>query len=192
MYALIKLCLADEPDAWADLWQTFDHIAAQPVRSLIVRAGFDLTEADEVAQELYLALHMNGNVRLRSFRGKSQPELESWLVHLAVNFTRDWIEKTWRARKRTRRYIQGIPTPGRSAATEPEVDTLLDDLEKVLSHEESNQLRQLAGLGGEREKPVSERTARRRRKHLERKVREHLGLPDHRKPRHAKDKRKKS
>ncbi len=185
MQNLIQQCRADDGPAWGELWLMYDHIAAQPIRRLLARAGFNPTEADVVAAESFESLWEDGFKRLRSFHGTTESELNNWLVHMAVNFTRNWIKERCRTQKREGSGIREIPEPERDAATEEKINSLLDDLESVRSHDDVNRLRSQVGLetesSPESTKPASERTLRRRFQYLERMVREFLGLPPRRK-----------
>jgi Flp pilus assembly secretin CpaC len=86
----------------------------------------------------------------------------------------------------------GVSWSSSLSATEPEVKALIVSLLAVLSPDEIDQLRKLAGLATPTRKPVSARTERRRRKALEQKVREELRLPVRRKSHHDRGKWKQS
>jgi hypothetical protein len=197
MLKLIERCLADDGQAWADLWGIYDHIAAQPVRRLIVRAGFDQSDADDVAMEIFERLRQNRCRRLRSFRGASEIKFNNWLVKVAANFTHDWIERRWRQRKREKRALSGLSEPVRDAPTDEELQSLMQELKGVLSREDFDHLRKIAGVTagesptlGASTGPLSARTERRWKDDLEQKVSEHLGFVD-RKRRRPRRKRKK-
>lgn len=202
MYALIKRCLSDgKSPSWNDLWLLYDHIAAQPVRCLIVRAGFGPTDADEVANECYESLWENDCKRLRSFRGETEAELQRWLVRVAVNYAQNWIKRHWRASKRERYALAAIAKRSGVGPTEDQIRVLLDDLEAFLSHERADHLRHLAGLDANRTpgdepgpspKPLSKRTERQWKHDLEPEVEDFLGVTGSRKSKRNKRKRKKS
>jgi DNA-directed RNA polymerase specialized sigma24 family protein len=180
MLKLIEECLADHGQAWAELWLIYDDVAAKPVRALLVRAGFDPSEADDLAQEIYMHLHENDNARLRSFRGETQRDLAIWLGHLAVNFTRNWIVAHRRAEKREKKAFREFPESERDGPTEADIDSLLRELEGWLSPDDfhllQSQLAAETGPNPEPTQPDSRRTQRRRLQHLVDIVREFLGL----------------
>jgi tRNA(Ile)-lysidine synthase TilS/MesJ len=185
MYTLIKLCLADvKSSARGELWQLYDHIAAQPIRRLIVRAGFDATDADMVANECFESLWEDGFRRLRSFRGETEIELLHWLVRLAINYSHDWIKHHWRTRKRERRALKAFRDQSHDGLTETQIQAILDDLEAILSHENVERLRKLAGLSttSDSEAEPSERTRRQWKHDLLPELTKYLGLSDRRNP----------
>jgi len=185
MLELIQQCLADDDEAWGELWSIYDHIVAEPVRKLLVREGFDASEADDVAQDIYLHLHENDNARLRTFQGETQRELEIWLAHTAANFTRNWIDAHWRARKRERDAVEVAGERERDGPTEADISSLLSELKGRLSPDALHLLQ--SQFGAETDpapkptQPNSGRTQRRRLQHLVHIIRDFLGLSDPRK-----------
>ncbi len=157
-----------------------------------MRAGFDGSEADDIAIELFAGLHANGCQRLRSFRGDSQTELIGWLVRLATNRTHNWIERGWGAKLRVSLTDKRFAVPRSYTATYTEVRLLLEELEAVWSHDDVNRLRQLAGFESDSSVSTSGRTDRRQKADLERKLREYFGLIDRGKSGRGKDKGTKS
>jgi len=88
---LIRRCLRGDSPAWDELFA--QHYAA--AGRFIYQLSPDLAREDveEISQEVFLSVVKN----LRSFGGKSQ--LQTWIFRIAVNKTRDYIEKQ-RAAKR--------------------------------------------------------------------------------------------
>ncbi len=169
MMPLIEQCLANNAEAWADLWLIFDHAVGQPLRQLLHRAGFQATDADDVTQEIYLFLREDDHRRLRSFRGTTERELKSWIRKLAINFMHNWVQKRWLSTKRDREFSKSLPATDRSGATEPEVVSFLKDLESIVSDDDTRHLRILAGLKPS-STPVSKRTLQLWRKQLQNKI----------------------
>ena len=88
---LIQRCLKGKTEAWDELFSL--HYAA--AGRFIFQLSPDLTREDveEISQEVFLSVVKN----LGSFGGKSQ--LQTWIFRIAVNKTRDYVEKQ-RAAKR--------------------------------------------------------------------------------------------
>jgi DNA-directed RNA polymerase specialized sigma24 family protein len=146
---------------------------------MLVHAGFDESDADDIAVQACTRLYANGGKQLRSFNRDSQDELIVWLRRIAVNATRDWIRKGWRAKRRERLRRKRGATPDRQTASLAEVESLLKELEadSVVSHDDMERLRRIAGLESETHEPAaSARTERRHKQDLERKLREYLGI----------------
>lgn len=88
---LIRRCLRGDSPAWDELFS--QHYAA--TGRFIFQLSPDLAREDveEICQEVFLSVVKN----LRSFGGKSA--LQTWIFRIAVNKTRDYLEKQ-RAAKR--------------------------------------------------------------------------------------------
>jgi DNA-directed RNA polymerase specialized sigma24 family protein len=174
---LIDQCLAKDSQAWGKLVEIYDDTAAHLVRQALLLAGFDRSQADDVAVEIFQRLYENECRRLSSFKGDSDRQLKSWLVRVALNFTRDWIKKSWRSGKRQKKAEKACATELASdAPTETKILSLLKALEEALSDRDVHRLRQYLGQECLPSDLASERTKRRRNVDLERKVRKCLGL----------------
>lgn len=109
---LIRRCLRGNAPAWDELFA--QHYTA--TGRFIFQLSPDLSREDseEICQEVFLSVVKN----LRSFGGKSQ--LQTWIFRIAVNKTRDFVEKQ-RAAKRGK----GI-APVSLDAEHPETGQTLD------------------------------------------------------------------
>jgi DNA-directed RNA polymerase specialized sigma24 family protein len=137
MYKLIERCIAGDESAWSELWDLYHH-AAKPTRYLLIHAGFDESDADDIAVQVCTRLYDEDGKQLRSFNRDSLDELIVWLRRIAVNATRDWIKKGWRAKRRQRLRKKRRATPDRQTASLAEVESLLKELEadSVVSHDD--------------------------------------------------------
>jgi RNA polymerase sigma factor (sigma-70 family) len=191
MFPLLGRCLANDRNAWESLWLIYDHCAARPVRRLLVDAGFHAADADDVAQEIYVALRKDRCERLRSFQGESGVRFCTWLRHVAMNLTRDWIKKRHRAIRREREALKQLANDDHLGATEHDVETLIEEFGGALTYQERADLRAIIELGGQPTRAESGRTRRRKRKAIEDKARKFLGVPARRKSRRSKNNRTK-
>jgi RNA polymerase sigma-70 factor (ECF subfamily) len=109
---LIQRCLRGDQQAWAELFDL--HYA--PAARFIFQLSPELSQEDveEICQEVFLSVVKN----LGSFNAKSR--LQTWIYRIAVNKTRDYIEKQ-RAAKRG-----GGATPVSLQAEDPETGLQLD------------------------------------------------------------------
>ncbi len=194
MYPLVVKCLAADDSAWGELWMIFDHVAARPVRRILSRAGFEATESDDVAIEVFMWICERNCGRLRSFRGETKAELANWLVHIAVNFTRNWIRRRLRAMRRERKAIKHVIISSRMGESEAEILALLEDLKTIAPLNDINRLRMFAGLNPTQDSQdvssktsideIPSRTQRRWKKKLEEKLRTGHWRGRRRKPKH--------
>lgn len=88
---LIRRCRQGEAEAWNDLFDR--HYGATGRFVFQLSPGLTPEDTEEICQEVFLSVVRN----LASFNGKSQ--LQTWIFRVAVNKTRDYIEKQ-RAAKR--------------------------------------------------------------------------------------------
>lgn len=88
---LIARCRAGHPDAWDELFdQQYD-----PVGRFVFQFSPDLTPEDveDICQEVFLSAVRN----FHSFHGKSA--VQTWLFRIAINKTRDFLEKRGAAKR---------------------------------------------------------------------------------------------
>lgn len=88
---LIARCRAGDPGAWDEL---FDR-QYDPVGRFVFQFSPELTPEDveDICQEVFLSAVRN----LASFQGKSA--IQTWLFRIAVNKTRDFLEKRGAAKR---------------------------------------------------------------------------------------------
>jgi DNA-directed RNA polymerase specialized sigma24 family protein len=140
---LIECCARNEGRAWAELWLIVEGSALCPIRRLLARWHFDPSLEDDIMQELYRYLQADGQRRLRSFRGASEPELRSYLRTLATRFGRDTIRKWDGHRRREARTLRLAPPPDRAGPTEQEIQAAIRELNSILSASDRAKLKKV-------------------------------------------------
>ncbi len=100
---LIARCRAGDPGAWDEL---FDR-EYDPVGRFVFQFSPELTPEDveDICQEVFLSAVRN----LASFQGKSA--IQTWLFRIAVNRTRDFLEKRAAAKRGGRRAPLSLNEP---------------------------------------------------------------------------------
>jgi len=171
MYTLIEKCLCRDEQAWREFWQLFLETAARDLVRMVVRYGLDPSEAEDVANEIYVHLSHDDLKRLRAFRGSSEAELKAWLLRVAETFAQTWLIRRHRALCRDQAVLHVLAMPDRNTGTEEAMRAFLSELEAVLSPHVLNRVRTLLGLdelsaGGREAAPLPERTVRRLKKML--------------------------
>jgi RNA polymerase sigma-70 factor, ECF subfamily len=109
---LIRRCRQGEAEAWDEVFD--QHYAATGRFIFQLSPALTREDTEEICQEVFLSVIRN----LKSFGGKSQ--LQTWIFRIAVNKTRDYLEKQ-RAAKRG-----GGQTPASLQAEDPETGLTLD------------------------------------------------------------------
>jgi DNA-directed RNA polymerase specialized sigma24 family protein len=129
---LIRRCLADEGEAWGELWRVIEDAILVPVRRACERRGLDLTLADDFVQELYFHLRADDYRLLRAFQGTSRGELRAFLRQVALGLASNLARGELRRRRRETRALQAAPMPDRSGPTEAEIAAFWQELRAAL------------------------------------------------------------
>jgi DNA-directed RNA polymerase specialized sigma24 family protein len=121
-------------------------VGARLVQLLVLRAGYDKCDAEDIAIEIFLRLLEDNSARLRSFRGSSDPELHAWLAKVAHNFAFDYLDRSIRARRRERQARKQLTLPDRSGPTEDVVAASVADLATIAKARDIDRMRVISGL----------------------------------------------
>ena len=110
--SLIARCRAGDPTAWDEV---FDHHYG-PVGRFVFQFSSDLTleDVEDISQEVFLAAVRNA----ATFEGRSA--IQTWLFRIAVNKTRDFLEKRGAAKRGGGRTALSLDEP------DPETGLRLD------------------------------------------------------------------
>jgi RNA polymerase sigma-70 factor (ECF subfamily) len=132
--SLLVRCRVGEPGAWDALFdQHYDAVGR-----FVFQFSPDLSHEDieDICQEVFLAAVRN----LASFRGGSA--IQTWLFRIAVNKTRDFLEKRGAAKRGGGRPLVSLdqPDPQTGLTPDPPGDAAGPD-EALASHEQGVALR---------------------------------------------------
>jgi len=148
MVKLLRNCIhRDDGDSWAELRLVFDRVTAAPLRRLVLAFGFAATDADDAVMEVWLRLLQDDLRKLRTFRGSTLRQLETWFVRVSVNCTLQWLDKRQRKSKAVpETAVPELETIDNRGPEPDEIDFILRELEFVAVRGDIAKLRVLAGF----------------------------------------------
>ena len=94
--ALVRRCIAGEPDGWRDMMSKYGALVAHAARNTFLRVlkQADASLVDDAIQAIWLSLCADGCRRLRGFESKAA--LSTWLTVLSTRRSLDYIRSEMR------------------------------------------------------------------------------------------------
>ena len=172
-HRLVQRCCARDALAWQQVWEIIERVASPRISQILRRRGFDVSLNMDVLQELFIYLRQDEFRRLRTFKGASDREFESFVLTITTRFT-SRLSGSWSsAQIHESQLTEWSAVPDRQAATEPQISARLRELETKLSQGERQRLRILLRdvlQEGTEDRSYSDRTLRRWRRELRTKL----------------------
>lgn len=163
MVPLLRPCFqSHEKNAWTDLFRLVEEAATPPVRGILSRTGVSRIETEEVVLELFEQLYRDDCRKLRSCRASTEAEFRAWLVIVAKNFARNWVDRHRRRVARDNAALSALSAArmtDRSGLDERQLQARLAEWKPLMRPGDFNRL--LVLIGEASAQAVSGRTRRR-------------------------------
>lgn len=117
---IISGCLAGNPQAWAAFVDKYSNVIYKIVFFTLKKylSKFDQSQVEDLSQDVFLSLYENNFRKLRSFEGKNNCSLESWLKVVAVRQVIDYLRKNRRIASIDDEKIRQLDISDKGAETE--------------------------------------------------------------------------
>ncbi len=93
----VQKCVNGDSQSWDEFLKDYSRLIYKYIRSVLSsKSDFSLIQdhLDDLFQEFFASLIQDDYRKLRSFKGKNNCSLASWLRQVAINFTLDYLRKT--------------------------------------------------------------------------------------------------
>jgi hypothetical protein len=177
--ALIERCIHRDPVAWCEFWSLVQEAASFTIRTLLRQNERQLSEVDDLLQELYLHLQELEFARLRAFRGTTPGELRSFVRVLAGRFMNHELRASHTCARHEVKLLRSLSPPDRNGPTEEQIAFARAELERLMTQTERKRLNAVCGEAAPvcasnvkhtpQPEQIGSRTCRRWRCHLYRK-----------------------
>jgi len=91
----VRRCLKSDKQAWDEFVDKYSRLIYNYIHSISKTKGSILTQenAENIFQDIFLALIKDNFKKLRSFKARNGCSLASWLRQVVINYTIDYIRK---------------------------------------------------------------------------------------------------
>ncbi len=93
----VQKCVNGDSQSWDEFLKRYSRLIYKYIRSVLnSKSNFSLTQEylDDLFQEFFASLIQDDCRKLRSFQGKNNCTLASWLRQVTINFILDYLRKT--------------------------------------------------------------------------------------------------
>tara|TARA_B100001971_G_C17844139_1_gene360124 strand:- start:44 stop:604 length:561 start_codon:yes stop_codon:yes gene_type:complete len=98
---MLNACFTGDKEAWDAFVEKYTNLIYHTIHKN--NADFLYHEVEDIHNSIFLSLMENNHKKLKSFKGKNNCTLSSWLMVVTANFTKNFIKKE------KKRYKSHIP-----------------------------------------------------------------------------------